>query len=576
MGTERPIASDRKRVLILGLDGATFDLITPWAQQGLLPTFARLMAEGSWGTLRSILPPYTLGAWSTMVTGRNPGKHGVLDFWKRDFHSYGFRLQNASSRVSSCIWRILGNRGRKVIVLNVPMTYPPEAVNGVMVSGMDTPGMDAPYTYPRALKRELEERIPGYMIMPNDWRYMRRHRPDLAKAELLMEIEARFAATRYLMGTLPWDFTMVVSTATDGAAHFFWKYHDTAHPLHDAHAAKEYGDTLLQVYQAVDGEIGKLLDELPNETSVLLVSDHGNGAMGPVALHLNLWLHQEGLLAFRSGTAGGAISSLMMGVFKHSKEVLYDLLPFQQLEKLRRLFPDVLRQRTTARVFFPDLDWLRTRAYSEEFRGHVWINLRGRDPQGIVEPGAEYEAMRDRIIQGLSLLEDPRSGRRLLNGVYRREDLYSGPFVRGFPDLLLESNDAELFRPYKKPDRSVSPVRVTSKEELEEGQTSGGHLLDGILIAWGDPIQKGRQIQGAALTDVVPTALCLMGEPIPGDIDGRVLTELLEPSYLEHNPARWLAREDDEGPVDEEGRGGYSDDEAKRVKERLEGLGYLG
>jgi predicted AlkP superfamily phosphohydrolase/phosphomutase len=574
--TKRPTTPDRKRVLILGLDGATFDLISPWAQQGLLPTFARLMSEGGWGPMRSILPPYSLGAWSTMVTGRNPGKHGVLDFWKRDFHSYGFRLQNASSRVGSCIWRILSERGRRVIVLNVPMTYPPEEVTGVMVSGMDTPGMDAPYTYPQALKSELEESIPGYMIMPSDWRYMRRNRPDLARAELLKEIEVRFAAAKYLLKTRPWDFAMVVSTATDGASHFFWKYHDPTHLLHDADEANEYGDTLLQVYQAVDGEMAKLLDELPDQTSVLLVSDHGNGAMGPVALHLNLWLHHEGLLAFRSGTAGGAISSLMMGAFKQTKEVLYDVLPFQQLEKLRRVFPDFLRQRTTARVFFPDMDWPRTKAYSEEFRGHVWINVRGRDPDGIVEPGAEYEAIRDRIIEGLSTLEDPRSGRRLLRRVCRREDLYSGPFVHGFPDLLLESDAAELFRPYKKQDRSVGPVRLTSREELREATTSGGHLLDGILVAWGGAIQKGRQTKGATLADVVPTALCMMGEPIPGDIDGRVLTELFEPSYLERNPPRWLPKEDDEGPADEEGEGGYSDEEAKRVKERLEGLGYLG
>lgn len=574
--SRRSTAKYDSRVLIIGLDGATFDVIAPWASEGLLPTFASLMKEGSWGPLRSIIPPYSLGAWSTLATGKNPGKHGVLDFWQRDFNGYGFRLQNASSRVGDCVWRILSRRGRKVIVLNVPMTYPPEKVNGVMVSGMDTPGMDAPYTFPRRLKQELEKSTAGYMIMPNDWLQMRRNRPDLAKAELFREIEVRFSAARYLMERHPWDFAMFVSTATDGAAHFFWKYFDPEHPLYDAGDAEKYATTILEVYQRVDAQIGRMLADLPDDAAVILVSDHGNGGIGAVALHLNLWLQQQGLLGFRKGTPELSASSLLISAFQRSKEALYDVLPFQRLERLRRLFPDVLRRRLTAKTFFPDIDWCRTKAYSEEFRGHIWVNLRTRDPQGIVRPGEEYETIRDMIVEGLSQLQHPRLGGSLLSGVYRREELYHGPFVTTFPDLLLESSTAELFRRHDRRDRTVPPLRVVTVAELQQAKTTGGHLLDGIFVAWGKAIKKGVRIQNATLMDVVPTTLYMLGEPIPEGMDGRVLTELFRTSFLSDRPPTWTAGGEDTGPDEEGAEQVYSDEEAERVKERLEGLGYLG
>lgn len=562
-----------QRVVAVGLDGATFDLVAPWASEGLLPTFARLMEDGCWGELRSVIQPYTAQAWSSFITGKNQGKHRIFDFWERDFSGYGFRLLNASARRGKSLWRILSMARKQVIVVNVPMTYPPEEANGVMVSGRDTPGMDSQYTFPSNLKGELEEALGSYVIVPNDWLYSRRGRPDKARDELFNEVAVRFAAARYLMDRYPWDFSIFVVTATDGAAHFFWAYHDPTHPLYDPATAERYGDTVLEVYRRVDGELADLLQRLPDDTTVVLLSDHGNGPTPDRAVHLNVWLQQQGLLTFRAPEGVGRIrsipSSLAAKALRSSRGLLHSLLPFQTLTKVRRSLPGRLRSGTSAQILFADIDWSRTKAFSEEIRGNIWINLKGRETQGVVEPGAEYESIREHILAELPELRDPESNQPLIHKVHRREELYHGAFLHNIPDLVVEAEGTpDIFRSHEGHDVAV---RILSRTEMQKLKTSGSHLMNGIFLIRGKGIQAGREIKGAELIDVTPTILYLMGQPIPSDMDGKVLTDVLEPSFLKANPPRFASASGDEGTPDV----GYSDEEAERIKEQLEGLGYL-
>lgn len=562
-----------QRIVAVGLDGATFDLITPWANEGLLPTFARLMEDGCYGELRSVIQPYTAQAWSSFITGKNQGKHRIFDFWERDFPGYGFRLLNASARRGKSLWRILSTAGKEVIVLNVPMTYPPEEVNGVMVSGRDTPGMDSQYTFPSNLKGDLEEALGSYVIVPNDWLYSRRGRPDKARAELFNEVAIRFAAGRYLMDKYPWDFSIFVVTATDGVAHFFWANHDPSHPLYDPDTAERYGNTVLEVYRKVDSELAALLQRLPDDTTVVLLSDHGNGPTPDRAVHLNPWLQQQGLLTFRAHEGAGRIRSipsrLAVKALRSSRGLLHTFLPFQTLTKVRRFLPANLRSSTSAQILFSDIDWSRTKAFSEEIRGHIWINLKGRETQGIVEPGAEYESIRDQILAELPKLRDPESNQPLIRRVYRREEVYHGAFLQHIPDLVVEAAGApDLFRSHEAHDAAV---RILSRAEMKKLKTSGSHKMNGIFLIKGKGIRAGREIKGAELIDVTPTILYLMGQPIPSDLDGKVLTDVLEPSFLKANPPRFASAGGDEGTPEVE----YSDEEAERIREQLEGLGYL-
>ncbi len=558
-----------KRVLVVGWDGATWDVARPMLEAGELPTLRRLVEAGASGSLRSVVHPYTAQAWTTMATGCNQGRHRIFDFWERECSRYRFRLLNASHRAVPSLWGWLSARGRRVVVVNVPQTYPPEPVAGVLISGRDTPGLGAAYTHPPELKAELAD-LAGepYVIVPDDWLYTRRGQPDRARDELFRELRVRFRVVRALLRREEWDLAWFVVSATDGAAHFFWKYHDPAHPLHTPEGAAAYGDVVREVYRRADAELGRLLEELGEGVAVLVVSDHGEGPQTPLAVHLNLWLAQEGYLAFAQGRSGPRRA--VARVLRAAKRLAYDRLSFQNLTLVRRLFPDWVRRELGQETFFAGIDW--SRAFSEEVRGNIWVNLKGRDPAGIVEPGAEYEALRDALIAGLSALRHPLTGEPLVRRVWRREELYTGPYVERFPDLVVEADVPDIFRP-REDYRGKDPVRVLSREELAALKTSGTHRMEGILVVHASGVRPGAWVQGAALQDLAPTILYLLGEPVPGHMDGRVLAELFEPSWLAASPVRREAG----GP----GAGGgpgvdYTEEESRQVEERLAGLGYLG
>ncbi len=569
----------QNRVVVVGLDGATFDLIMPWVQAGKLPTLARLLDESAAAPLESVLHPFTAQAWSSMVTGANQGKHRIFDFWERDFHTYGFRLTNASFRSLPALWTLLSQVGRRVIVLNVPMTYPPETVNGVLVSGWDTPGMGAAFTYPLGLKAELTSLGNGqpYVIVPDDWKYSTAQRADKVLSELQREIDVRFAVATNLMQREPWDLCFFVVSALDGAAHFLWKYHDPAHPLYDAQqrAALFSEDPLLQVYQRADQRLGEFLQTLPPDVYVLVVSDHGEGPLEDIEIHLNLWLAQQGLLTFHP--AGGPRSPrrwakwLAARAVERGKHALYGRVSFSTLSRLRHLWPDRLRTTLGEESFFPAIDWSSTLAYSEEVRGNIWINLRGRDPHGIVEPGEPYETLRSRIIEILPELRDPRSGQPLIKRVWRREERFSGPYVERFPDLVVEAVYPDLFRP-RGAYQGSAPVRHLTVEEMRGRRITGCHRAHGIFMARGNGVQPGRWLPGADITDVAPTVMYLLGEPVPTWMDGRVLTDIFTPDVLTQRPVRL-----DGQTVITAGRADvtYDEADAQKLADRLAGLGYL-
>jgi predicted AlkP superfamily phosphohydrolase/phosphomutase len=256
---------------------------------------------------------------------------------------------------------------------------------------------------------------------------------------------------------------------------------------------------------------------------------------------------------------------------RRGKQAVYGRMSFQNLAKLRRMWPDSLRTRLGAEAFFPGVDWAGTQAFSEELRGNIWINLRGRDPQGKVEPGAAYEALRDRIVAELPELRDPETGAQPVRRVWRREELYQGPFLEQLPDLVVEAEYPDMFRPHG--DYRGSAARQLSVAELAAKPITGCHRQDGIIIAWGPDVQGGAAMAEAALIDVAPTVLHLLGHPVPVEMDGRVLVEVLRPEVA---AAVQMTSLGELGVPAAGVAAGYTDAEAERVRERLAGLGYLG
>src|SRR5436853_3528848 len=294
------------RLLIVGLDAATFDLICPWIEEGKLPNLAALMKNGAWGRLASVLPPITPPAWTSFMTGKNPGKHGIFHFVEAAVDSYAMNYANGGSRRSPTVWKILNDAGFSVGTMNIPFTYPPEALDGFQISGLDTPSPNSEFVYPASLKRELVDHLGK---INHDLRFLGNMSTDHRRGQVLAEMERIdqqwAAAALYLLEHRPQDVMMFVFMSIDTVQHYFWQYMDRSHFLYDPKAEPRFGSAVRQVYDRLDAVTGRIIEKLPNDTTVLVVSDHGGGPVVDRTLFLNRYLHQLGLLHYRNNESGG-------------------------------------------------------------------------------------------------------------------------------------------------------------------------------------------------------------------------------------------------------------------------------
>ena len=296
-----------RRLLIIGVDAGTLDLIEPWARAGDLPHLARLLKEGAYGRVQSTLPPSTYPAWTSFMTGQNPGRHGLVDFTLREGGRNAVRFASSRDRQSASLWGILSEAGRRVAVLGMPATYPPEAVNGCMVSGFDSPlawRLNESFFHPRGLHREVIQEAGLFPLSACREDRIGKGWHERAYREILKSLEQETRVAEYLLGRETWDCFCVVFGQTDTVCHHFWKFFDPSSPRYDSEGARRFGDAIRQVYRRVDSAIGSLLQRAPDDVTVLIVSDHGAGGTGNQIIHLNAWLAGEGHLTFRKGGGG--------------------------------------------------------------------------------------------------------------------------------------------------------------------------------------------------------------------------------------------------------------------------------
>jgi predicted AlkP superfamily phosphohydrolase/phosphomutase len=554
-------------VLIIGLDGATFDLMLPWIAEGRLPTLGRIVNEGSWSRLESTIPPITPCAWSSFLTGKNPGKHGLFDFVQPMPGSRKMVFTNASFRQGESLWGCAGRHGRRVGVVNVPMTFPPEEVNGYLISGLDTPNERSKFMYPEALQQELRQADIDYRI---DIQHLGNMRSDARRDENLQGLRdletGHTRALQYLRKHYPSDFTMIVYTATDQVQHHFWHYMDPRHDKHDAKGAERYKDAVRDVYVLLDGLIAEVLKDFGDDTIVALMSDHGFGPTTNVRVRLNQALERAGLLAFaREGSTGRAFR-FMAG---WADGLLRSTLSNRAKRLLAGLFPRL-------RVWFEGLDeakldWEKTRAYTNEaYRScpAVWVNHDGQN-------GTKMEESLDRAEELLGSLKDPGSGRPVVSKVFRTRDLYQGPFMDRAPDLIPSWWDDGFLLEQSAPGGRDAPDVERSTAPIRGGvEFAATHRLDGVFAIHGGPVRRGHPFQGARIIDVAPTVLYLMGLPIPDDMDGKPLLEALDPDFVAANPPRYEQKGKDatKAPSKE---AAFTEQEANLIEERLKALGYV-
>jgi predicted AlkP superfamily phosphohydrolase/phosphomutase len=552
------------RVLVVGLDGATFDLIRPWAAAGHLPALARLMQEGIHGELMSTLPPVTSPAWPSFMTGMNPGKHGVFDFIRS--RPGGFDMVNSSHIAAETLWQLLSEAGRRVGVVAVPVTYPPRPVNGFMISGILSP-RHAEIAYPAGLLRRYEDELGPYRISP-DVQYADGDEEAFV-ADLLALMEQRASYTLRLMQDHEWDFFMVHLVALDVAQHALWKFVDPTHPRYDPQAAQRYGDSLLTLYQKADAILARLWEQMGSDDVLLVMSDHGFGPLHGT-VNLNNFLLQRGFLHLKRDVA----TRLRYALFRHgiTPSTAYALLVKLGLQDVVVKVSKQARNAAMGRFLsFSAVDWSRTQAYAMGHVGQVFINLRGREPQGCVPP-EEYEALRQRVADALREIKHPQSDRPLVDEIIFKEQVYEGPYAERGADLLLVMDG---FRYIAFPLFASNTQIVTPQVRGD----SGCHRLHGILLASGPAVRQGIELDGAQIIDLAPTILYRMGLSVPDDMDGRVLTEMFEPTFVHVTPLQ-RCPEPVEGQAEAETARRHPEhellpEEQAEIEARLRSLGYL-
>ncbi len=536
-----------QRVLIIGLDGATFDVLSPLMDAGRMPRLKGAIESGASGILRSTIPPITPAAWTTFLSGKQPGSHGIIDFERYDprTNKLQFNTTQCLTHVRN-LWQIVDDAGLKVGSVNVPMTYPPIPVNGFLVSGFETPGPDSDFVYPAELREQILAHWPDPTLGANWRRSMFGGDRLFAKNVAYMSRSFHQGAdmTVWLGDKLGWDVLMVVFKLIDNLQHKTWKYLDPQW----SHRRPKRGELARQGFEEADKAVGKLLDyATKHDAAVVMVSDHGHGSLeGKV--HPNLLLKQWGYLALRGGGA-------------------------QKATRGRHLW-DRLRGRTRRFARAGDVehdlavDFTKTQAcvMHAGMAGFLYINLQGRQRTGIVRPD-EYERLRDdlryRFLGDECHVRDP-SGHmiQMFSEVHKPEQLYGctredQPWL---PDLLLIPHESlAVVRKI----RGTAPVRWLSYRRLE-----GTHRPGGIFVATGPGIAPHIEVR-AHIVDCAPTILAMLGLRVPDDMEGRVITEIFEtPPVVETEAARTAQPAKGVGEA-------YSAEELQQVTERLSDLGYL-
>jgi predicted AlkP superfamily phosphohydrolase/phosphomutase len=560
----------QSKIMVLGWDSCDFDLLLPWVDQGHLPTVRTLIEEGRTGRLLSVYPPVTASAWSTIITGKNAGKHGIYEFASLKNNSYDAIPLNASNRKGKDLWEILSENGKKVAIIGVPMTFPVRKVNGVLVSGFLTPNDNVDYTYPVELKKELIDKVPGYETNPSYLFDYAGSKNDYEYIDALFEVlDRHIEGTKYIAKNKEWDFFMGVFNETDWVQHKFWAAIDGKHQDYTHERADRYGDIIREVYIRLDKALAELIEIAGPSTHLMLISDHGVGPQYKKFI-TNNFLYQIGLLKLKRTV--GTASRMAFARTGISPARAARLLKTLHLPKPRNTPSKNSRLIQSARSIFiskDDIDWQRTKAFAPYGSGQIFINRKGYFPNGIVDK-SEYEILREEIRSELFKIRN--QGINVVEKVFLREELFRGEDLTLAPDIQFHCSRG--YFPVGSFFQGATGIIVESKN------VSGAHSMNGILIlreeeetnkkTYANPpaLNPNRaKVDGdPGLVDIVPTILHLANVPVPLDLDGESLASSIQPVKY--------ANEVDTKIASSERTTVYTEEEQEDIENRLRSLGY--
>jgi len=523
------------RHLVIGLDGADVDVIHALGR-GALPTLFGLMERGAWARLRSVVPCATLPNWSTFLTGADPGTHGVFDFTTRAGTRVAFT--GGTVRAVPTIAARLDRLGLRCAMVGFPATYPPERLaHGVFVSGWDSPvdfEADESYVHPPALMGELRARFGGYRFDEVDefvadspgWHAR-------LGGELEARIERRTELASYLLAKERWDLFAFYFGESDTASHHLFSLWDESSPRHPTDVTQAEREGLPRVYRALDRAVERLMREAGPDVELTLVSDHGSGPSSDKVLHLNRALAELGFLSFHS-----ARSPRLGGLGPRLRSLAMQAVPPRAKHALFHAFGRALPGWLESRTRFSAIDFARTRVFSDELNYFpaLHYNLRGREPEGVLDPAdvpRVFAALEDALLS----LRDPYSGAPVVKALWPREALYEGPHVDRAPDVVVElaldretraaGSTYNLMPSTEDPEERVFRRLAASELRGRKGRSlAGSHRDRGLFVASGPSIRAAGELD-ARMGDATATLLARMGVASGSDACGRVLDEAL-------------------------------------------------
>lgn len=534
------------RAVVIGLDGAAWHLIDPLIEAGMMPRLAAIKRRGASGILKSTVPTYTPPAWTSAVTGVNPGRHGIYGFFEGNAQSEHQVLVHAGKVKAPTLWEMTAAQGATAGIYNLPLSYPPQPLHGWMISGMMTPERGdhrmTGFGYPAEAERTVLEVEPDYIVdVSADWEAD--YKTTGLCDRMIVSLEQRYRVLDALLEHSPTDLVFSVLESPDRLQHVYYRYLDPADPLYESPEGRDMRPAIVGCYAAMDRIVGLLEDYAGAGGGVLVCSDHGFTAW-EASVHTNALLERWGYLKMKTRAR-----ALQTGVAR-------SLVPLA-----KRVLPHRLARRAKGATFAA-VDWSQTKAFASPIpQQGVFVNVAGREPHGIVPP-AELPGVKHDLAERFRALAGP-DGRPVTDHVYLAEDVFSGDCLAGAPDVLPVLKDHR----YELDDEVFHRAAFTDLRHLPRGV----HHPDGIVIVAGPGAQRRDDLAGSVL-DVTPTLLYQAGLGVPEDLEGKVMSSAFDPQRLGDHPIKTTAPLSS-GARDESSP--YSEEEEAMIEDSLRGLGYL-
>jgi predicted AlkP superfamily phosphohydrolase/phosphomutase len=524
------------RVLVIGWDGADWRILDPLLERGILPNLRSLIDRGGRTVLRSTLPTHSWTAWPSFLTGADPADHGVYDILEGRGGEKQYPVTYRSIKERTFL-ADLSAAGVETAMLNVPLTFPPPALEGKLIAGGVLPkGRD--FTHPASLAEDLRKAGAPWPINGMSWTTYR-NRPESFLEEVRAVTAARQKAAEHVLDTTDWQVGAMVYFSTDRVQHCLTKYLSDDHPDYPRLTKEPIAEKIRDIYRMLDDGLGRLLERTRQDDLVIFMSDHGFQS-NTGAVNMDRLLSKLGFLRFSASNA--IFGPMQWGWVRGAARKVYDVLGLH------------------GKIALPQpVDWAKTRAYTSiRSTGEgISVNLAGREPFGIVDQG-DFDRIRDQVAEAVGSFVDPRTGKRPVARISRREEVFKGRYAEQAPDLLLEP--APLY--------SLTHARAAVERA---DWLSGDHRLEGVLAAAGPHVQRDAFPDFALLVDLAPTILAAAGAPATVSHSGSVLR------FLVGDDVAVGAASSAGGPSEAapEPGAGLNEDEADEVEEHLRGLGYL-